>query len=192
MPEKKDNGIKLELSRDKTTGKLNIAVRFNSKASNIIVENGNYTWIPTFEEKELIDEAFDLISSEKMPKSTTSDEKTMEIKKPIETEERAEIEKSIETEKDASIELKDKIETLTEKNKLKKDDELETKVDIKSKSEEDETEKEKGDIVEVGDDSIESAINKHIKKDEPLKEADEHTIIDKVLSQKKKGRWKKI
>jgi len=49
-------------------------------------------------------------------------------------------------------------------------------------------------VVNASDDMLEETIQKHIKNDEDddLKQADEHTIIDRVLTQKKKGRWKKI
>ena len=47
-------------------------------------------------------------------------------------------------------------------------------------------------IVEADADAIDDAIKKHTKEDdESIVEADEQTIIDKVLSQKKKGRWSK-
>ena len=46
-------------------------------------------------------------------------------------------------------------------------------------------------VVEADQDAIEAALKKHTKEDETLVEADEQTIIDKVLSQKKKGRWSK-
>ena len=50
-------------------------------------------------------------------------------------------------------------------------------------------EKDKAIIVEADADAIDAALKKRTKKDESIIEADEQTIIDKVLSQKKKGRW---
>jgi hypothetical protein len=52
-----------------------------------------------------------------------------------------------------------------------------------------EEEKDKAIIVEADADAIDAALKKRTKKDESIIEADEQTIIDKVLSQKKKGRW---
>jgi len=149
--------IKLELSRDKNTGKLSLLVRFDASAPNVIVEKDTYAWLPTVEETELINEAFEIFSNKKTSTPTLSPEKI--------------IEKHLE--KPASTEVLDKKEdTEQAKEEPKKDEDAE---------------------VGVGDETIENTIKKHIKEeDELLKEADEHTIIDKVLSQKKKGRWKKI
>lgn len=47
-------------------------------------------------------------------------------------------------------------------------------------------------IVEADSDAIEAALKRHIHdEDSSFVEADEQTIIDKVLSQKKKGKWSK-
>ena len=164
--------IRLELSKDKDD-KLSIIVRFNGKASNFTIDKNECTWIPTIEEKQLIDEAFKLILDEKTPVPPPP------ITRPIRFEDQLR-------------------EPKVEKIEIKKDGSLEAKIDVKleerSKTEQPSKQEieEKSTIVEVGDESLEDAIEKHIKKDEPLKEADEHTIIDRVLSQKKKGRWKKI
>lgn len=157
--------IKLELSRDKDTGKFSIIVHFDSKASNFSVDKNNYTWIPTTGEKDLINEAFRLVS-DKEPGYTYQPE-------PIKTNFKEKI-KEISNEKieeDVENNLDEKVEFTEEAN----DENI---------------------IVEASDDKIEEVIQKRIKKDDfddsPLREADEHTIIDKVLTQKKKGRWKKI
>jgi len=52
-----------------------------------------------------------------------------------------------------------------------------------------EEEKDKAIIVEADADAIDAALKKRTNKDESIVEADEQTIIDKVLSQKKKGKW---
>ena len=54
-----------------------------------------------------------------------------------------------------------------------------------------ENEQDNGMIVEADAEAIDEALKKHSKDDESIVEADEQTIIDKVLSQKKKGRWSK-
>lgn len=59
---KDDNiNIKLEVCRDKTSGKLSIMAHFNSNASNVFKEKDGYFWVPTTEEKDLINEAFELM-----------------------------------------------------------------------------------------------------------------------------------
>ena len=52
---------------------------------------------------------------------------------------------------------------------------------------------EEGILVEADADAIEAALKKHSKDDkaDSFKEADEKTIVDRVLSQKKKGKWSK-
>jgi len=54
-----------------------------------------------------------------------------------------------------------------------------------------EKEEEKGFLVEADDEAIKAAIKKHgpAEDDKSIIEADEQTIIEKVLSQKKKGKW---
>jgi hypothetical protein len=57
---------------------------------------------------------------------------------------------------------------------------------ISSRLEEDD-----GIIVEADSDAIEAALEKHMgSKDKTIVEADEKTIIDRVLKQKKKGKWR--
>ena len=47
---------------------------------------------------------------------------------------------------------------------------------------------------EADNDAIEKALKKHVdtENDDSMKEVDEQTIIDRVLSQKKKGKWGKL
>ena len=157
MADGKNVNIKLEIYRDK--GKLSLLVRFDNEADNFIVEKDNYSWLPTIEEIELINEAFGVFSKDETKSTAASPEKIIEkhLEKPIE-------DKGQDKEEDA------------EENKI-----------IKIQEEK---------IAETDNGQIENTIKKHERedreKDELLKEADEHTIIDKVLSQKKKGRWKKL
>jgi hypothetical protein len=46
-------------------------------------------------------------------------------------------------------------------------------------------------ISQVDIEAIDAALKKHNEKDEYIVQADEKTIVDKVLSQKKKGKWNK-
>jgi len=87
MSKQDDSAIKLEIAKD-NQGKLRIAIRFNSKASNVIIKNNEYMWIPTLEEKALIDEAFqflpsdDVISKESTPKAESAIEPKIEEPEP--------------------------------------------------------------------------------------------------------------
>ena len=71
----KDNkvSIKLEVLRDNSSGKLRIIAHFDEKAPNIIKDQDTYFWMPTIEEKDLINEAFQMMPSET---SISSVEKT--------------------------------------------------------------------------------------------------------------------
>jgi len=56
----------------------------------------------------------------------------------------------------------------------------------------DDADKKEGDVfVKADDNAIKEALKKHEENDNSIVEADEKTIIEKVLSQKKKGRWSK-
>jgi len=78
-------------------------------------------------------------------------------------------------------------------NKIERDDippDIDGPIIEELKAEELKTlEKDKAIIVEADADAIDAALKKRTKKDDSIIEADEQTIIDKVLSQKKKGRW---
>ena len=54
--------IKLEISRDPNTGHLNLMTRFDPNAPNFVKDENGFSWAPTKEERDLINEAFDLIT----------------------------------------------------------------------------------------------------------------------------------
>jgi hypothetical protein len=56
--------IKLELCKDKSSG-LTIVTHFNPDAPNFYKEGEDYYWMPTAKERALLNEAFDLISTDK-------------------------------------------------------------------------------------------------------------------------------
>ena len=53
--------IKLEISRDPTTGNLNLMTRFDTNAPNFIKDENGFSWSPTKEEREFLNEAFAII-----------------------------------------------------------------------------------------------------------------------------------
>ena len=64
--------IKLEISRDKTTGELAIIIRLKESSPNTFIENTNVEWFPTIMEKNLINDTFDLFYNTKnMSKTST-------------------------------------------------------------------------------------------------------------------------
>jgi hypothetical protein len=235
MPKDKNVGIKIELVKDTRSGKLKMVAHFNSNSPNVIIENNEYIWIPTMDEKELIDEAFSFIPLEKTsktssnlnfepelpveeeePKPESTFEKKPEIPKPSihkEPEEKMIDTPTFEKEeptvfevtKEESFQAEENIEEEVEKELEKKQNKnpMVAKVKIKQSEPEMELDEEKTDkknpedegvIVEADADAIEAALKRHVGKedrDDSFKEVDEQTIIDRVLSQKKKGKWVK-
>ena len=60
--EKNENiHIRLEISRDPLTGRLNLMTRFDPSAPNFTKDENGFSWSPTHEEREFINEAFELI-----------------------------------------------------------------------------------------------------------------------------------
>ena len=190
-----------------TSGKLTITAHFISTAYNIFQDKDGYLWVPTVEEKDFLSEAFKLIPTDayysSSNKTSAKSEIDKEIKTTQETKNQEEIKppsynKSDEDQESTDlhpIEKSEEESTYEEPpNEINTDelvkeidkqiDEPPTKSDDKEKKEEDE-----GLIVEADSDAIEAALKKHSENDEAIIEADEQTIVDKVLSQKKKGRW---
>lgn len=57
--------IKLEISKDPLTGQLNLMTRFDPSAPNFIKDENGFSWSPTKEEREFLNEAFELILRKK-------------------------------------------------------------------------------------------------------------------------------
>ena len=200
---KNDNiNIKLEVCKDKNSGKLSIRAHFDSNAPNFAMDKEGYFWIPTFEEKEFINEAFQLIP---MDTSGSNKEKMQRIEENLDTKPATHFPK-VEKQKETSIFTKSDFETKDEhleKNVFEKREDIQNKrYETEEEEEEEEEEepsyyekedrkKEERLIVEADDDAIEAAIKRRIEDDKSFVEVDEQTIIDRVLSQKKKGKWSK-
>ena len=184
--------IKLEICRDEISKKLTIMTHFNNNAPNFFKDDDGYFWMPTIEEKNLINEAFEL-----MPASSMAPPLTKPTPKHPEHLERRETplpEKEIKPEEPPEPDKKE--ETLHEEmpplERANEKDVFEvTKEDPKIENlPTDKKEENDGVLVEADDKAIQDAIKKHGKSDDgSIIEADEQTIIEKVLSQKKKGRW---
>lgn len=258
----KDNNVNItiEVCKDKTSGKLYIQAHFNPKAPNVYSDEDYLTWMPTIEEQNLLNEAFEFmpmdfsptitdnkkpIIEEKKDETTSSNFSTKEetnprpevniekkeeiieekrevtttIEKPqVNIEEKAEKPRVNIVEKQEKPEEKREVTPTTEKpresdifeitngnkktydktdvgNKTESTYEKMSKP-IEEKQEKDEPlssklEEDDGIIVEADFDAIEAALEKHIgTKDNTIVEADEKTIIDRVLKQKKKGKWR--
>lgn len=212
MPKDKNVNIKLELDRD-AKGKLRIVAHFNSKAPNIFINKNEYVWMPTLEEKDLINEAFNFMpsnassnSSKTLSTDKTEDEAKKETKIEQEPEPEPEPEITEETEPsvferikdDAVFKVPDSEKNENDKNEEVKDPGMEPQIEVKKEepSEDKKIEEDDGLIVEADEEAIREALKKHEKDDDDeldkaMREVDEKTIIDRVLSQKKKGKWSK-
>ncbi|KYK20159.1 hypothetical protein AYK21_01695 [Thermoplasmatales archaeon SG8-52-2] len=211
--------LKLEVYKDKNSGKLALKAHFDDTAPNIYKDKDTFYWAPTLEEKEFLYEAFKIMpegpttsstkdtnlkSEESTEKNdTTKPEKSQEIEELI--KEKTPFKDETPTEQPTEENL-DKSSTLSSKKDTQTDDT--TSADkgdnppviddvMLEEIDDDEAknlgkEQDKAMIVEADADAIDEAIKKHTKNDDDtIVEADEQTIIDKVLSQKKKGRWGK-
>jgi len=70
MPGACDVYLKLEIFREKESGNMQIIVHFDLNSPNVFKEEGDYIWMPTITEKNLINDTFELFSSSKTTSST--------------------------------------------------------------------------------------------------------------------------
>ena len=194
MAEEDKIHIKLEIRRNKDSDELAIMTHFDSNAPNFFKDKEGYLWMPTVEEKDFINEAFELMPINKIK---TSSEKTI-FKPP---------EKKVLPEPPVSREKREPEKTLSpfERKEEKKlvnlppSEKTEGREAFKTKEEEPKSndldnevkEEDKEILIKTDDYAIETALEKNEEKDKSIIEADEQTIIEKVLSQKKKGKWDK-
>jgi len=54
--------IRLEISRDPISGKLNLMTKFDQNAPNFMKEEDGFSWSPTPEERTFLNEAFDMVT----------------------------------------------------------------------------------------------------------------------------------
>lgn len=57
--------IKLEISKDPMTGNLNLMTRFDPNAPNFSKDETGFSWLPTDEEREFLNEVFDMVLKKK-------------------------------------------------------------------------------------------------------------------------------
>ena len=212
MTKNNRTNLKLEVCKNKSSGKLSITAHFNSTAPNVFKNNDSYFWMPTEEEKDFLNEAYEFMAEDTdynfSEKNIQKPKETKFIPKPV-TEEKlkptVKIQPMEDWKKPTNLPPKEKtdepavFEVTDEENKTndfdntidKNIDEDYVKTD-KHTSYEFEAKKKKEDqgiIVEANSEEIEAALKRHTDRDETIVEVDEQTIIDKVLSQKKKGKW---
>jgi len=221
--------IKLEICKDEQSHGLTIMTHFDESAPNFFKDKEGYFWVPTVEEKDFLNEAFELAPSSE---TKTTHEKPVDM--PSEKKEEAPaFEPVVDKKEEATTPepiVDEKEETplpeptpVVEKEEEKTEElplspfenkEMQEPVDMPSleQTEKEEIfevtreepapphtdnatkEEDKGVIVEADDHAIEKALKKRQAKEDSssIVAADEKTIVEKVLSQKKKGKWSRV
>jgi len=57
--------IKLEIARDPTTGNLSLMTKFDPNAPNFTKDENGFSWTPTKEERDFLNEAFEMIQKKR-------------------------------------------------------------------------------------------------------------------------------
>ena len=191
---------------------------FDHNAPNFSKDEEGYFWCPTIEERDFFKKAFefipnkDQIASHHLEKREervvaprpveTKPQVNVEYRRPeIKPPERREFMPEPQTpvnkeykkpwEKSSPFEKKDwkKSTDLPPLEKTQREAVFEVTEEESKPKDIDEAD---GSIIAKADDAaIERALKKNVDDDKIIKEVDEQTIIEKVLSQKKKGRWSK-
>jgi hypothetical protein len=195
--------IKLEICKDENSHELRIMTHFDSNAPNFFKDENSFLWEPTVEEKDFINEAFDLIPTGRMPisppKELSPESPTPEIPETPEVPHPEE--KVVEKPRglpspfgNSGEEVRTPPSDLPplEEKTQQEPPVFESTEEEKVKTEDVNPDKKGEDVfVEADDVAIDEALKRHEEDDNSIVEADENTIIEKVLSQKKKGKWSK-
>ena len=64
MTKNNKTNIKLEVCKNKTSGKLSITAHFNSTAPNVFKDKDSFFWMPTEEEKDFLNEAYEFMAED--------------------------------------------------------------------------------------------------------------------------------
>jgi hypothetical protein len=187
---------------------------FDSSAPNFCKDEEGYIWYPTTEERAFLNEAFEFIPNKNQIASSPLEKKEETVTpRPIETKPQINVEyRQPEIKPPERRELMPELQTPTSKEHKKpwekyspfekKDWKKSTDLPPLEKPQREavfevtEEESKPKDIDEINEGIIakadDAAIERALKKeddDKTIKEVDEQTIIEKVLSQKKKGKW---
>jgi len=191
---------------------------FDHNAPNFSKDEEGYVWRPTIEERDFFNEAFEFIPNKDRIASHPLEKREEKVVAPrlVETKsqvnveyrrpetrppERREVMPELQT--PVNKEYKKPWERLSpfEKKDWKKSTDLPPlektqreavfEVTEKESKPKDIDEADERIIAKADDAAIERALKKNVDDDKIIKEVDEQTIIEKVLSQKKKGKWSK-
>jgi len=173
-----ENGIyiKLELCKSKNSDEFAIRIHFDQNAPNLFRNGENYSWMPTTEEMNIMNEASDLIAANKIerpyektnftpPMNNTSPEPPVNHEgqntfdtPPLETSEKTTYRE----------ETNNEYENNYSNNEIRQD---ENKISVSESDRQ----------------AIEAALEKHRENNNFLSESDEQKIIERILNQKKQN-----
>ena len=164
--------VKIQIEKDRHSGNLLLNIHFNKDAPNFSTDNNDISWSPTFEEINFIEETFEMISNCKSHNTLHRDKiKNYESSLPLEKE----------TEGPPEVET----ETKTETFEHEKTDDAENIPPTTKPEYKDDASK---IFVQANEETIDEVLKRRTGDvdDGLIVEADEKTILDKVLKQKKR------
>ena len=167
--------IKLELCKDKNSDELSMMTHFNLNAPNFFGDNNKYSWMPTKEEMNFINEAFNIIEMNKTKKSY---EKINNISQNGKSSTRVS-NNDEEGWANRTLSMENPLETT-----LHEEPKDQSKYNIPNNDTEN---KDKIALTESDRDTIEMTLKKYRDRNEHLSEFDEKRIIEKILNQKKQN-----
>ena len=176
--------VKVELDRNPETKAIQLKTIFDLKAPNVSNDKKNFTWEPTSEEISFLFQAFNVFPSSSQ-KQTFKVTEEPEKNKHVETTDKASSELEEIPDKEEQREPFEEEVTPNEETPSS-----ETESDKSDESEDDEFDKKPQDRVLIAADA--KTIDEIVKRkrgngDVTFKEANDDSILDKILRQKKKG-----
>ena len=158
--------VKLQIEKDQNSGDLTLNIQFDKSAPNFINDKNEIRWSPTLAEIDFIEETFEMISHRKSHSSNR--QYTTNPPPPVETEKPPKLESE-----------KQQFEPLPK--------EEESKSSSPSSNTEDKDNQQKI-FVQANEETIDEVLKRKVGDfdDGLIVEADEKTIIDRVLKQKKR------
>ena len=164
--------VKLQIEKDQNSGDLTLNIQFDKNAPNFINDKNEIRWSPTLAEIDFIEETFEMISHRKSQSSNRQYTANPPTPPPVESEKPPKLESE-----------EQQFESLPK--------EEESKSSSPSSNAEGKDSQHKI-FVQANEETIDEVLKRKIGDfdDGLIVEADEKTIIDRVLKQKKKGKWR--
>ncbi|MCX6666044.1 MAG: hypothetical protein NT038_08330 [Euryarchaeota archaeon] len=157
--------VKIQIEKDDLSGNLALRTQFDVNAPNFFQDNDQISWCPTTEEIEFLNETFNLISTKKRKSCIVNNNDELSI-------------------------VEETIDTIS---KEKKNDSMhqESEQLTGPLSQSPPLQADAGGIIVSSDaKALDEIIKRKEGREGVMVEADEETIVDKVLKQKKKGvKW---